>query len=244
MTDTTPSAESTRASALSPGGWIPTGVVVRIGIAIPMMAGILVSYRVYGSVNVYYVLMSFFFSLNLVLFLWEICLFKHRGEISDKANYWREQRRRTGRSPLIEFFVTPMALRDLFSSSFWANLWAIYSLWDGSYTDRRTYGFNSDIGNASVSLLPVMFLHVAYTVNFVPAIVVGIVGIMMCWQWIFGTILYFMSFFIAKRHRLISQTEFWLYIWGPAWPWPVFSLLGLYVSIQLVIDGNYQILGH
>ena len=52
------------------------------------------------------------------------------------------------------------------------------------------------------------------------------------------------EFFLGGRHKLISRSETLLYIWGASSPWVVFSLLGLYVSIRLGIDGDYGVLGH
>ena len=48
-------------------------------------------------------------------------------------------------------------------------MWAFYTLYDGSYTDRRTYGFNIDIANGFFTLVPTLVLYAAFTVAFLPA---------------------------------------------------------------------------
>ncbi len=130
------------------------------------------------------------------------------------------------------------------SSTTWADVWATYSQFDNSYADRRTYGYNVDIANGFVTPVPTLILFAACTVDFLPALVAGILGAMMFWQLIYGTSVYWVSFFLAKRQSHISQRDMHIYIWALNCPWVLFALLGLYVSTRLILNGNYGVLGY
>ena len=146
--------------------------------------------------------------------------------------------------PVVEFLTTQIPLTKILSPTVWADVWAFYSLYDGSYTDRRTYGFNIDIANGFFTLVPTLVLYAAFTVAFLPAHVAGILGVMLFWQWEYATSVYLVSFYVAERHKLISRADAAMYIWGSNATWLLFPLLGLYISIRLIVDGDYSVLGY
>jgi hypothetical protein len=222
---------------------LPVAVVAALQIGLLTLGGIGLHYALYGTTSLIQDLLSFFLSLNLIICYWEICLFLRRDYIERRNGYWIDRQKRTGAVPALEFLGRDIPIRDMFSPTLWADVWATYSLYDGSYADRRTFGFNADVGNGFVTLIPSIILHLGITVKFLPAQVLGIIGVMMFWQWLYCTFMYWVSFFMAGRHKLISTRDMNLYIWGTNAPWALFSLLGLYVSIRLILDGNYAILG-
>ena len=67
---------------------------------------------------------------------------------------------------------------------------------------------------------------------------------MLFWQLTYMTSIYWVSFFVAGRQERISWREKYIYIYGMNCPWVLFSLLGLYVSIRLIVNGDYSVLGH
>lgn len=207
-------------------------------------AGIGARYWVRGDFDVIHALLILFFSINLLICYWEICLFFKRDHIEQRAEYWRERRRETGRTSAVEFLFGRVPLRRLFSSTLWADVWATYSQFDGSYADRRTYGYTVDIANGFVMPVPTLILSAAYTVDFLPALAAGIIGVMVFWQLVYATSAYWVSFFVANRHGRIGRKDMYVYIWGMNCPWVLFALLGLYVSIRLIADGDYSVLGH
>ena len=219
--------------------------LIAIGvIAVLTAAGIGVRYWVNGHLNAWFCLLSLFFSTNLLICYCETCLFRQLDYIRQRAEYWRQRREETGRSPVVEFLTTEVPLTKILSPEVWADVWAFYSLYDGSYTDRRTYGFNIDIANGFFTLVPTLVLYAAFTVAFLPALFAGILGVMLFWQWAYATSVYLMSFFVAGRHKLISRADVYIYIWGANASWVLFPLLGLYVSIRLIVDGDYTVLGY
>ena len=223
---------------------IPPVAFAGLVIAILTLAGIGARYGVHGDFDVIHALLIHFFSINLLICHWEVCLFFRRDYIEKRAECWRQNRRETGRTSAIEFLAGRVPLRRILSSTVWADVWATYSQFDSSYTDRRTYGYNVDIANGFVTPVPTLILLAAFTVDFMPAVVAGIIGAMMFWQLTYATSVYWVSFFVAKRQSRIGRRDLYIYIWALNCPWVLFALLGLYVSIRLILNGDYSVLGY
>ena len=203
-----------------------------------------VSYRLHGDLNPYYLLLSLFLSINLLICYWEICLYLRRDYIVERARYWRERRTSTGRTPAVEFLTASVPLRRVASPTLWADVWATYALYDGAYTDRSTFGFNADVGNGFFTPIPSILLLSTLTFGFMPATIAGILGIALFWQWVYVSSLYAVSFRVAGSHEGMPRSVRWTYVWGPNAVWIVVPLLGLYVSARLILDGTYAIVGH
>ena len=137
-----------------------------------------------------------------------------------------------------------MPLRRALSPTVWADAWAAYAQFDESFADRRTYGFNIDIANGFFTPVPTLILYAAFTFEFLPAMVAGILGVMLCWQWTYGTTLNWVSFFVAGRQRRISRGEFGTFIGTTDAPWVLCALAGLYVSVRLIVGGGYGALAN
>ncbi len=212
-------------------------------IATMSLAGIGVRYAAQGNVDFLHSYLILFFTTNLLVCYWEVCLFLRRDYVETRAEYWRERLRVTGRSPALELFATRVPLTRILSTTLWADIWATYCRYDDSYSDRRTYGFNVDIANGFFTPVPTLILYVAYTIDFLPTLYVGLLGAMLFWQWTYATSVYWVSFFVANRQSRISRGEMYFFIFTLNSYWVLSALLGLYVSIRLIIDGNYNVLG-
>ncbi len=222
---------------------IPAVLFSLLVIAVLTLAGIGGRYWLHGDFDLIHALLILFFSINLWICYWEICLFLERDPIERRAEYWRKRHEETGRTPAIEFLAGKVPLAKALSPASWADVWATYAQIDGSYADRRTYGYIADIGNGFVNLVPTLVLYAAFTVDFLPALAAGIIGAMLFWQLTYGTALYWVSFFLAKRHTRLGRRDICIYIWALNSPWLLFALLGLYVSVRLIADGDYGVLG-
>ncbi|MCC7517302.1 MAG: hypothetical protein IT470_08195 [Pseudomonadales bacterium] len=223
---------------------LPVWLIAGIAIAALTVISILLSALVYGNINALHCALSLFLSINLLICYWEMCLFFCRDYIEERHVYWKNFRDETGRTPAVVFLTQSIALKNVFNNQIWADVWATYSLYDGSYADRRTFGFNADIGNGFATLLPTIIFHLGITVPLLPPMWLGILGIMIFWVWIYNTSLYWVSFFVVGRHKLISRTENLIYIAGTNAPWVLFSIVGLYVSIRITLDNSLAIIGH
>lgn len=225
------------------GPRLPAGLLAALFVAVLALLGIGARFHAHGDLNLIHSVLSLFFSINLLVCYWEICLFFRRDHIERRTDYWRERQRETGRAPAAEFLASKVPLTRIWSPTVWADAWATYARYDSSYADRSSFGFNVDIGNGFVTPLPTLILYGAYTLDFLPALYAGILGAMIFWQWIYATSLYCVSFFVARRHTRISRLETFTFIIVINSFWVLCALLGLYVSIRLIVDGNYSVLG-
>ena len=223
---------------------MPTGLFAALAVASLALLGIGARYQVHGDLNLVHSLLSLFLSINLLICYWEVCLFLRRDLVETRTEYWREWRKRTGRTPAVEFLRTKAPLVRMLSPTLWADVWAAYSQYDDSYADRRTFGFNVDIVNGFLTPAPTLIVYAAYTFHFLPPLWTGIVGVILFWQVMYGASVYLISFFVAGRQRRISRQELYTYIVAPNSPWMAGGLLGLYVSIRLITDGDYSVLGY
>ncbi len=116
---------------------MPAGLFAPLVVAILALPAIGTRYYTHGDLNVIHSLLSLFFSINLLICYWEVCLFLRGDYIEARTEYWRDRRRETGRTPVGDFLVTKVALTQVLSPTLWADVWATYSRNDGSYADRR-----------------------------------------------------------------------------------------------------------
>jgi len=223
---------------------LPPGLFAALVVATLTLAGIGARYLVHGDLHGLHSLLSLFLSINLLIAYWEICLFLRRDLVETRTAYWREWRKRTGRTPAIEFLRARVALVRMLSPTLWADIWAVYSQYDSSYADRRTFGFNVDIVNGFLTPVPSLIVYAAYTFEVFPAVLTGIVGVILFWQVMYGASVYLISFFVAGRQARISRRELCAWIVAPNSPWMAGGLLGVYVSIRLIVDGDYGVLGY
>ncbi len=222
---------------------MPPGLFAALAVTTLALLGIGGRYYVHGDLNTIHSLLSLFLSINLLICYWEVCLFLRRDLVETRTEHWREWRKRTGRTPAVEFLGAKVPLARLLSPTLWADVWAAYSLYDGSYADRRTFGFNVDIVNGFLTPAPTLIVYAAYTIDLLPAVFTGIVGAILFWQLMYGASVYWISFFVARRQTRISRREFHIFIGAPNTVWILGPLLGLYVSVRLIVDGNYSVLG-
>ena len=110
-------------------------------------------------------------------------------------------------------------------------------------TDQALSEQEASHGGPTLSVAT-LILYMAYSIDFLPAIIVGIIGVALFWQWTYVTSVYWVSFFVSDRQSKISRREIYTYIVAINAYWVLCALLGLYVSICLILDGNYSILGY
>ena len=220
------------------------GLFAAFVVVVLTLLGVGSRYYAYGDINAVHGLLSLFFSINILVCYWEMCLYFKRDYIEERTEYWRTRRRETGRTPAVEFLLTRVPLKRIFAPTVWADVWATYSQVDGSFSDRRTWGFNVDVANGFLTPLPTLVLYAAITIDFMPAVLAGMLGLILSWQWTYATSVYWVSFFLAGRQRLITRTELFTYVGALNAPWVLFGLLGMYVSARLILDGDYRVLGY
>lgn len=220
------------------------GLFAALTVAALTLLGVGARASVHGDWNLVHALLSLFFSTHLLICYWEVCLFLRRDLVETRARYWRERRERTGRSPVLEFLSTRVPVSRLLSPAMWADVWAVYCQYDDSYADRRTFAFHVDIVNGFVTPVPTLVLYAAWTLDPLPVLFAGVLGVIVFWQITNGALVYWVSFFVAHRQSRISRGELYVYIGATNAFWVLGGLLAVYVSIRLLVDGDYRVLGY
>ena len=220
---------------------MPVWLFAAVVVAVLAGSATALSYGLHGGVSTWYCLLALFLSINLLICYWELSLALRQDRIARRVAYWRSRSEATGRSPALAFLTTAVSWREICSLTCWADVWAAYTSYDGSYTDRRAYGFNADVANGFFTPVPSVFLLVALGLQWLP-LATGIVGAMLFWHWLYSASVYWLSFFGSGSHGPLSRGELAAYVWATNAPWVLFSMLGVYVSIRLIVDGDYSVL--
>ncbi len=200
-------------------------------------------YAVHGRFSVAYGLLSLFLSINLLVCYSEVCLLLRPDRVAERMRHWRERSAATGRWPATEFLASRVPLRSVWKADTWIDMWAAYALYDGSYADRRSYGFNAEVANGFASPIPATLLGLALVLDLVPALVVAILGVALGWQWTYTTCVYMGSFYTGGWHRRLGRPELVL-VWAVNSLWIAGGLLCLWISIRLALaDGHGALWG-
>ena len=77
------------------------GLFAALAVVLLAMLGIGTRHYVFGEINAIHGLLSLFFSTNLVICYWEICLFLKRDYIEERTEYWRTRQSETDRTPAV-----------------------------------------------------------------------------------------------------------------------------------------------
>ena len=136
-----------------------------------------------------------------------------------------------------------LSAAQLFSLTFRSEIYSVYSVTDPAYTDKSSCGFNTDIWNGFWTFIPTVLLLVTFAYPVIPPFIVGVIGIALFHQWIFGTIMYSASFYVSGHYKSVSNSDAFLFIWVINGGWILCAVLGLFVSIKLILDQNYGVLG-
>ena len=222
---------------------MPVWLFCILAVAVLGLGGIVPRLLAVGELDPLHVALVLFFSLNFLVSYWEICLYFQRSHIERRADFWRERGKEQQRSPTVLFLQQRVTRSNALSASFWADIWASYSIYDGSYADRRSFGFTCDVANGFATPLPSLVLYATFTIPFLPPAAAGALGAMLFWQWIYVTSAYWASFFVAGRHRQLRPLDAVLHVHLANSLWILLPLAGLYASVRLILDGNYGVLG-
>lgn len=191
--------------------------------------------------NAHQAALGCFLCLNVIVALWEICLFLRIGAI--RARHERLKVDYHGREldRALDFLRTPVPIARLFSPDLWSELWSSYALFDDSYADRRSFGFFIDVGNGFSTLVPSLVFLVGMTAPVLPARVLGIVGLLLFYQMAYGTLIYLMSYVLNRRWRGHPPVHVALFVGLSNGLWLVFPGWGIVVSVRMILDGTYAV---
>ncbi|MGB5192405.1 MAG: hypothetical protein WBN70_05455 [Polyangiales bacterium] len=226
----------------SRGPAIPTAAAIAVFIIAGTSLHIWLHHRTHGIYNTTQIGLAFFLVVNVLIAWWEIALFVRQDQIRNEYDAIREPYRGREMAAVVQVFTRPIPLLSVFSFREWTRIWSTYSLFDPGYSDRRSFGYNIDVGNGFTTLVPAMLFAFGMTFDLVPPRVLGIVGIIIFWQMFYGTAVYFFQFFNNDRHKGHSVRDVLLFVGVSNLSWLVFPLWGLCTSAQLILEGSYAVL--
>jgi hypothetical protein len=220
---------------------IPTAAVIGSVVVIGTVFHTWLHERVHGVFNATQIGLAFFLVINVLIAWWEIALFVCQDQIRAEYEAIKNPYRGRELARVAEVFARPIPLFRVLSFCQWTTIWSSYSLFDPGYSDRRSFGYNIDVGNGFTTLIPAVIFAFGMTFELMPARVLGIIGVIIFWQMFYGTAVYFFQFFNNGRHKGHSLRDLMLFVGITNLMWFVFPIWGLCASIQMILDGSYEV---
>jgi len=186
----------------------------------------------------------FFNNINSLICLWEICL--HRNESKVKRDFLTLHERYKGKEILAVFglFSAPVSLENVVSGRFWCRVWSVWSLYDASYQNSDSFGFLIDCANGYSTLLPTLYFNYAIVAGssspVTTPLAVGFLGAAMFWQEMYGTMIYFYSYFGNRRYVGFGKIEVAVLVIGMNSLWIICPAIGMYLSWKVLDEKNFD----
>lgn len=203
-----------------------------------------VYFRNYDSISVAHVNLSFYLSLNFLICLWEIALGFYIVKIAEDYRLMSKKYGKNRLTAVVDLMAHDLTLGETFSFRFWSKIWSTYALYDPSYSNRESFGFFVDVGNGWTTILPtLLFLYSITTrdTTMLSANTVGLIGLVKFYQEFYGTCIYFLSFFMNKRHVGKSIFEVVLFVGLTNGIWFFYPLLGMFVSVNMIQSNSFDV---
>jgi hypothetical protein len=194
-------------------------------------------FQEHGVFNLYQVSLAFFLPLNMLICIWEVSLGLNIDHIKLEYKALAKSWRRKEFACVIDFFNSPMSLKQLFNLRYWSRVWSTYSLYDPSYQNQESFGFFVDVSNGWCFFLPSALLLYAMTYDvdwLMSPRTLGCVGLVSCYAMLHGTCVYFLSFFFNGRQKRFGSFEVALFIGGSNGLWFVFPLIGMVACYSMI----------
>lgn len=194
----------------------------------------------HGVVQPLHASLSLFLCVNLLICLWEIVLFFHIDAVQAGFAGKKKRLERGDLGPVLLF--EPMSLGAALTPRTWAEVWAVYSLADESYSQTGSFGWSIDVGNGFSTLVPTVLFALGMTLHeaLLPPRVLGIVGALSFYQELYGTLVYFLQYCVNRRwdaHGNSAAQVFVLVIMSNI-VWIAVPAVGLWASCQLILSDS------
>lgn len=198
-----------------------------------------VHHHVHGAVSLTQAAIAAFLVINLMVNLWEFALHAEAGRVRRE---WEEtQLEYKGREAerAREYFTSSIRWSQLFSPRAWTGVWSSYALYDRGYADKRSFGWNIDVGNAWSTAIPAMVFAWGMTFDFMSARLLGALGIAVFWQMFYGTAVYFFQFFNNGNHVGHSPGELVAIVGATNGLWFTVPLWALWLCVRMIETNSY-----
>lgn len=227
----------------SSGASIPTAAAIGLWVLAATTFHVWLHQRTHGVFNPTQIALAFFLVVNAMIAWWEMALYFCQDQIQSEYDSIREPYRGREMKAVAEVFARPIPLHRLLAFSEWTRVWSTYSLFDPGYSDRRSFGYNIDVGNGFTTLVPATLFAFSMTLELIPARILGVIGVIIFWQMLYGTAVYFFQFFNNGRHEGHRVRDVLLFVGVSNLSWLIFPTWGIWASVQLVLDGTYAVFG-
>lgn len=217
--------------------WMVVAAFVVIGAAVPIALHI----ARYG-LNVGQIILVTFTWINVMIALWEISLNLRISLIERQHTQFVADYRGRELDRVIDFFAAPIRLREIVRPSTWAQVWSSYSLFDPAYANRKSFGFWVDSGNGYVTLIPSLLFVYGLSFDIMPARTLGIMGLLIFWMMFYGTVIYYVAYFVNKEHVGHTKRDLAIFIGGTNSLWIFAPAWGMVASIILINTDSYGFL--
>lgn len=198
--------------------------------------------RLYQHFNLHQGGLAFFLWLNVIIALWEFCLFFRIDYIEAQHGQFRAQYRGRELDRVKDFFGRHLTLPEIFSPTTWAEIWSSYALFDDSYASRKSFGFFIDVGNGFSTLIPSLLFLYGSLYELISARAMGLILLVLNYQMWYGTIVYFGSYLFNRRYAGHRALNIGLFVGFANGLWLLFPLWAMGVALTMIYTNSYAIL--
>ena len=220
---------------------VPVWLFVVAVIVIGTFAHAALHHREHGVWNVPQIGVAFFLVLNVLINFWELSLWACADKVDREYQAMKGPFKGKELERVNAFFASRIPALSLLSFARWTGVWSTYALFDKGYADRGSFGYNIDVANGVTTLIPATLFAFGMTYEIVPARVLGIIGVAMFWQMLFGTIVYFFQFFNAGRHVGHTFKNLVMFVGFTNGMWFVFPVWGIWLSVQMIYLDDFSV---
>ncbi len=200
-----------------------------------------VHHGVHGALSASQAIVAFFLVINLMINLWELVLHVEADQVRREYEATREPYRGREAQRAAEYFTSSVPFSRLLSPRTWTGVWSSYALYDRGYADKRSFGWNIDVGNAWSTIVPSSIFAWGMTFEWMSARLLGALGIAVFWQMFYGTVVYFFQFFNNRNHVGHSVASIFAVVVATNGVWFAFPLWALSLCWQLIETNSYAI---
>jgi len=201
----------------------------------------------------------FFNNLNMFIAGCEIVLGTHIRRIQSDYQKFKTQYDKKEIQAAFNFLFLPVPLHQLFNGAvIWSRMWSTYSLYDPSYQNPESFGFFIDVGNGWSTIPPCILVNLAMTTSLSfnnnsnndnhsnmwnHPLLVGCIGLASYWQILYGTIIYFLSYFYNQRYKGKTWQEVVGFVGVSNGIWFFFPIVGIYACVCILDTKDYSVFG-
>ena len=223
-------------------GGVPVWLVIGGAVVGLTLGPAALHYRAHGVVNTHQLAMAFFFGLNVIIALWELCLFARIDRIRERYEEFLGDYRGREFDRVKDFFFTRISLRQVVSIDTWAEVWASYALFDESYSNKKSFGFFIDVGNGFTTLVPSLLFVAGITFDLLPARALGLITLLISYQMFYGTLVYLSSYILNERYRGFELGKVALFVGISNGLWGVFPVWAMWLAVHMIYTDSFALL--